>query len=99
LLPSFDAGKTIDHLTYMSPCEGTADIFFPTDFSLLQEMIRREQRKGSKIKGERDSHANTANIMPSSQFLKQYGDLSQTRTISGYNPMIEDYANTCMLLT
>ncbi len=32
-------------------------------------------------------------------FLGQYGEVTRTRTRSGYNPMLEDYTNTRVLTT
>ena len=31
---------------------------------------------------------------PSSEFFKEFADLQMTTTMSGYNPLIEDFLNT-----
>ncbi len=94
----FRAGKTVDHATYLSPSEGTADIFFPTNFSVLARMVDDERR--------RDSARGTdvgapARVLASSEFLLTYGaaQVQRTRTMTGYNPMLEDFTNTRFLLT
>jgi hypothetical protein len=35
----------------------------------------------------------------SAAFLAAWADVSRTRTLTGYNPLLEDYANTRILLT
>ena len=36
--------------------------------------------------------------MKSSRFLARYGEEGGTRTRSGYDPMVEDFLNTCFFL-
>ena len=38
-------------------------------------------------------------VLPSAQFLRRHADVARTRTMYGYNPMLEDYTNTRVLLT
>jgi hypothetical protein len=92
--------RTIDHLTYLSPRRGTADALFPTDFTFLAEIIRHEHRVSCDTPHDQHHRPSiTVEVMPSHRFLGRYGDVAQTRTMSGYNPMLEDYANTSILLT
>jgi len=36
----------------------------------------------------------SAATRPSSEFFKEFADLQMTTTMSGYNPLIEDFRNT-----
>ncbi|KAJ3262623.1 hypothetical protein HK103_000152 [Boothiomyces macroporosus] len=65
---------------------GYFDIFFPTNFSLLNQIYQ-------KLSGKR------ANVLKHGDFLKQYGNLAKTRTRSGDNPMVQYYENVSFFLT
>lgn len=75
-------GTSRDAATLLVPV-GSSDIFFPTKFSALKEMYLREAERGGSCRVE----------SPWSFFLN-HGDLQATTTMSGYNPMIEDFLNT-----
>ena len=64
---------------------GKFDIFFPTDFSVLQKMYREICKKDSEIISHRDA-------------MKRYADYSQTRLKDGTNPLLEEYQNVKFLL-
>ena len=84
---SVDA-KATDHATYLVP-EGTADIFFQTDFHSLKNAV-------SKITSRpRDQVL----LYSSRDFLREHAQADQTRTKSGYNPMLQDYENTKFILS
>ena len=36
-------------------------------------------------------------VMSSAEFLAAHADVARTRTLSGYNPMLQDYPNTRVL--
>jgi len=82
-------GTTIDHSTYLVDT-GTADIFFPSDFALLQRLYQgaAPQQRGARH-------------MKSKEFFKQHAPDGggATKTASGYNPLVEDYSNTSFLLS
>lgn len=125
LVASKDAGsrRTVDHATYLSPPLGTADVFFPTDFTLLAKLVQaRSVERGVGVGGQRvrdaaaaaaaaavssSGHASSASRPPFSgvklqsqaAFLSRYAECARTRTITGYNPMLEDYLNTAVLTT
>ena len=87
LVASKDArGLTIDQTTYLVPI-GSADIFFATDFAALQGAY-------AHVTAGRSS-----TVMRSRDFLEKYAEHSFTRTRSGYNAMLEDYANTRFILS
>ncbi|EWM20594.1 Putative S-adenosyl-L-methionine-dependent methyltransferase MidA [Nannochloropsis gaditana] len=88
-------GQHRDHPSYLSH-KGSADIFFPVDFALLQEVYRffasRADRKGGGQASVR--------VLKSARFLERYGEEGGqgTCTRSGYNPMLEDFLNTCFFV-
>ncbi|EIE25916.1 DUF185-domain-containing protein [Coccomyxa subellipsoidea C-169] len=81
-------GQTIDHSTYlMEP--GSADIFFPTDFYMLERMYGVLAKQGLASAGG----ISTA-VMKSEAFMKRYASIADTTTSNGYNPLLQDYSNT-----
>ncbi|KAL3143873.1 hypothetical protein ABBQ32_003691 [Trebouxia sp. C0010 RCD-2024] len=86
LVASTVDGHTTDHASYLVP-QGTADIFFPTDFKLLHHLHHLAHQ------GETQGQ-----IMKTRAFMEQHADLNATRTQSGYNPLLEDFANTSFYL-
>ncbi len=96
LVTSRDAatGEHIDHPSYLVN-KGGADIFFPVNFFLLRDLYRylvsREDRKGG-------GKGYTARVVKSARFLERYGEVEGTATRSGYNPMLEDFLNTCFFI-
>lgn len=84
LVASTMNGQTLDHPSYLVP-QGTADIFFPTDFQLLQSLHQLANQGRGSIQGQ---------VMKTKAFMKQHADLTTTLTKSGYNPLLEDFSNT-----
>ena len=66
--------------------DGECDVFFATHFGLLETLCAEAGRSGIRT----DATAS---------FMAQYADLLQTETRCGYNPLIEDFANTSILTT
>jgi hypothetical protein len=95
-----DSRATVDHATYMSARPGTADIFFPTDFSLLAHMVRAERERAASPSSSSSSPPPRPppKVFASADFLRAYGQVERTRTLTGYNPMLEDYHNTRILV-
>ena len=60
-------------------------IFFPTDFTRLAQVATHITSTAAHNVG-----CNT--------FMMQWADVEQTRTASGYNPLLEDFRNTQFLL-
>jgi hypothetical protein len=89
-------GAHRDHPSYLLN-KGGADIFFPVNFFLLRDLYRflvsRADRRGG-------GKGYTARVVKSTRFLERYGEegAAGTATRSGYNPMLEDFLNTCFFL-
>ena len=84
-------GRANDFASYFVPV-GAADIFFPTDFDALSSMYMHQMSRQPS-----GSNCNTvvdARHVRSDEFFKVYGDLNVTTTLSGFNPLIEDFLNT-----
>lgn len=98
-----DSHQMVDHATYMSAAKGTADIFFPTDFGFLQHMVREVRAQQAVAVAAAPAGKAGAGAAPvvtaeqSGRFLARYADVSRTRTMSGYNPLLEDFVNTQIL--
>jgi hypothetical protein len=97
LVASKSRGKTTDHATYLSPHPlGSADIFFPTDFRGLGRLIEAAAQ-GEGRGGKPGSATPAVLVQSSSAFLSVHGEVARTRTVLGYNPLLEDYNNTAFL--
>lgn len=66
--------------------KGEADIFFPTNFELLQKMYLEVCKKKSLS-------------MKSHVFMNEFAKEKWAETRSGYNPLKEDFLNTSFLVT
>ncbi|CAI5741616.1 unnamed protein product [Hyaloperonospora brassicae] len=88
LVASKVAGVTKDHDTYLVE-GGIADIFFATDFARLKNAYCSSLRR----------QPHEVSIVKSSAFLKEFADIEKTNTITRYNPLLEDYANTSFILS
>jgi|NOAtaT_7_FD_contig_31_9166760_length_2563_multi_6_in_0_out_0_2 hypothetical protein len=72
----------MDYPNYLVPV-GAADIFFPTNFKVL-ELLHRHYSQ------DRDYSAQT---FSTAEFMRAFADFERCRTKSGYNPLLEDYSN------
>ncbi|KAG3111107.1 hypothetical protein PI124_g11060 [Phytophthora idaei] len=88
LVASKVTGVTKDHDTYLVQ-GGIADIFFATDFDRLRKAYCSAlQRQPDEV-----------SVVKSSEFLKEFADVQKTKTITRYNPLLEDYSNTSFILS
>lgn len=72
---------------YLLPDFGSADIFFPTDFSGLKGAYENVVGK-------------PAVVMTPEEFFSRFASVVEgTTTHSGYNPLFQDYVNTALLVT
>jgi hypothetical protein len=65
---------------------GEADIFFPTDFRLISEMTT-------------NTFGGRGRFLKSYQFFEEYGGNTWGKTVSGYNPLKEDFWNTSFFVS
>ena len=81
-------GKSIIYDNYLKPGKYNCDIYFPTnfiDFKILYEKIFNN---------------NKSEIIRNSDFIKKYStNYKQLTTKNGYNPILDDYNNTCFFLS
>ncbi|KAL9240117.1 hypothetical protein vseg_014374 [Gypsophila vaccaria] len=88
-------GQTVDEDSYLD-AQGDADIFFPTDFWLLERIDHHcsgwlkptDENPTKKGKKRRTI------ILDTSAFMGEFGLPSKTRTKDGYNPLLDDFKNT-----
>ncbi|GFP98331.1 NADH dehydrogenase [ubiquinone] complex i assembly factor 7 homolog, partial [Phtheirospermum japonicum] len=100
LVASKKDGNSLDQNNYLD-AKGDADIFFPTDFCLLERMDHycsgwlklNEDNSSKKGKKRRTLTLDT------SSFMEEFGLPSKTRTKDGYNPMLDDFKNTKFYLS
>ncbi|CAN6447795.1 unnamed protein product [Victoria cruziana] len=82
--------------------KGHADIFFPTDFWLL-ELIDNHCAQVQNLPTVDDSARKIKQrrtvILDSAAFMKEFGLPSRTRTKDGYNPLLDDFRNTKFYLS
>ena len=76
---------------------GSADIFFPSDFNLLEVLYAQSAREKNSMYQE--DHLLTG-VVKAKEYLSAYlpqEDIVTTQ--SGFNPLFEDYSNTSFLLS
>uniref|UniRef100_A0A7C8YXW1 Protein arginine methyltransferase NDUFAF7 n=1 Tax=Opuntia streptacantha TaxID=393608 RepID=A0A7C8YXW1_OPUST len=93
-------GRSIDHDNYLN-AKGDADIFFPTDFWLLERIdhycsgwLKPSQKNPSK-----EGKKRRTTTLDTCAFMEEFGLPSKTRTKDGYNPLLDDFKNTKFYLS
>ncbi|KAJ4841742.1 hypothetical protein Tsubulata_003028 [Turnera subulata] len=93
-------GRSSDYNSYLE-AKGDADIFFPTDFWLLERMdhycsgwLKPHEEKSSKRGKKRRTL-----MLDTSSFMEEFGLPTKTRTKDGYNPLLDDFKNTKFYLS
>ncbi|GAU22889.1 hypothetical protein TSUD_377000 [Trifolium subterraneum] len=93
-------GSSTDYQDYME-AKGDADIFFPTDFWLLEQIDHycsgwlKLQDDNSSKKGKKRRTI----TLETSAFMEEFGLPTKTRTKDGYNPLLDDFKNTKFYLS
>lgn len=84
-----EGGSVRDYSSTLVPW-GTADIFFPTDFDGLCQLYAAAAAAEQSAQRQRlsSSHSSTA------EFMSAFGESKRTRTLSGFNPLLQDWQNT-----
>lgn len=101
LVSSKKDGRTTDYNCY-TEAKGDADIFFPTDFWLLQRIDHYFAEAGNQLKDDRTLKPikkRRSTIVDTSGFMEEFGLPSKTITQDGYNPLLEDFQNTKIYLS
>ncbi|KAK1318187.1 hypothetical protein QJS10_CPB04g01354 [Acorus calamus] len=93
-------GRTVDLDSYLD-AKGDADIFFPTDFSLLK---RIDHHCSGWLKEHTDSPSMPVKkirtiTLDTAAFMEEFGLPLKTRTKDGYNPLLDDFKNTKFYLS
>lgn len=93
-------GSSSDYESYLD-AKGDADIFFPTDFVLLEQI---DHYCSGWLKLHEDKKPKTGKkrrtiILDTSSFMEEFGLPSKTRLKDGYNPLLDDFKNTKFYLS
>ncbi|KAK8539441.1 hypothetical protein V6N12_043067 [Hibiscus sabdariffa] len=93
-------GCSSDYNNYLD-AKGDADIFFPTDFWLLERIDHycSGWLKLQKDKSSSQGKKRRTITLDTSAFMEEFGLPSKTRTKDGYNPLLDDFKNTKFYLS
>lgn len=93
-------GSSTDYGNYLD-AKGDADIFFPTDFLLLECMDHycSGWLKMQKDKSSKQGKKRRTLTLDTSSFMEEFGLPTKTRTKDGYNPLLDDFKNTKFYLS
>nr|XP_017230726.1 PREDICTED: uncharacterized protein LOC108205317 isoform X2 [Daucus carota subsp. sativus] len=93
-------GSSKDHNSYLD-AKGDADIFFPTDFVLLERMDHycSGWLKPDLDKSTKQGKKRRTIMLDTSLFMEEFGMPTKTRTKDGYNPLLDDFKNTKFYLS
>ncbi|PRQ38567.1 putative protein arginine methyltransferase NDUFAF7 [Rosa chinensis] len=93
-------GSSSDYGSYLD-AKGDADIFFPTEFWLLERIDHycSGWMKLQKDNSSKEGKKRRTIILDTSSFMEEFGLPSRTRTKDGYNPLLDDFKNTKFYLS
>jgi hypothetical protein len=99
-------GKTVDAHSYLVR-RGLADVFFPTNFghlryvyNLLRERATSSTSSSSSSSPVDDSLSTRPAVVVTQQdFMRRYSDHRHTRLRFGFNPLLDDFSNTKILIS
>lgn len=101
LVSSKKGGCTEDYGSYLE-AKGDADIFFPTEFLILERIDHYSAEVGSELiddKTLKPIKKRRSTILDTADFMEEFGLPSKTRTKDGYNPLLDDFKNTKIYLS
>ena len=95
-------GKTVGSSTYLLQ-KGLCDIFFSTDFYLLEGIYKVLYTKEVVNRAEIPNSNEVVQlvdveVLKHREFCLEYTDHSVTQTSSGYNPILDDFSNVSFLI-
>jgi hypothetical protein len=88
------SGRNIDFESYLLP-PGTADVFFPTHFPWLEALWRESERRAH---GGSGAAKVSSEVLSTAQFMNLYADTKRTKTMTAFNPLLDDFQNTAFFL-
>jgi hypothetical protein len=91
------AGAVVSFDAILQPEPGSCDIMFPTDFEALAAAHRAITTQVASCSGGHYRQSR-GQVLRSAEFLAQYAEHANTATKSGYNPMLDEFANTLVYL-
>ncbi|BFG13802.1 hypothetical protein CerSpe_000760 [Prunus speciosa] len=93
-------GSSSDYNSYLD-ARGDADIFFPTEFWLLERIDHycSGWLKLQKDMSSKEGKKRRTITLDTSSFMDEFGLPSKTRTKDGYNPLLDDFKNTKFYLS
>ncbi|XP_031267502.1 protein arginine methyltransferase NDUFAF7 homolog, mitochondrial [Pistacia vera] len=93
-------GRSKDYSNYLD-AKGDADIFFPTDFWLLERIDHycSGWLKMQKDKSSKQGKKRRTITLDTCSFMEEFGLPAKTRTKDGYNPLLDDFKNTKFYLS
>lgn len=83
----------MDYDTYLL-APGAADVFFPTNFPALCELWRASRAQRRRGQGA----AVHTDVLSTAEFMNLYADTRRTKTMSAFNPLLDDFENTAFAL-
>jgi hypothetical protein len=93
-----DASRSVDSTsvaTVTSAVENAGRSCAPAPPTISRASVpQRHASAGSNS----SSSGNAVQVLASSEFLRTWGEVARTATLTGYNPMLEDYSNTRFIL-
>lgn len=75
-----------DYGSYLLPPGLLDEIFFPTDFALLKLAYESITKKECQV-------------MKTTELMNIYAPLTLSKTLTGYNPLVEDFLNTSLIIS
>jgi hypothetical protein len=85
------SGQVTDFDSYLTQ-PGTVDVFFPTNFAAAQRLWERAKPSN------RPARRGRVERMPNRTFMTLYAELARTKTMTTFNPLMDDFQNTAFLL-
>jgi hypothetical protein len=87
LVQKTEGNETIEQPSFLNATKGEYDILFPTNFEMLQAVYHMTSKQSCN-----------SEVLSSKEFMKEFAELSATRTKLGYNPLVEDFTNTAFFI-
>jgi hypothetical protein len=94
-------GSNEDFATLLTPT--SADVFFPTHFPSTAQLWKASKLSNRPALARRARNGTgevtpTAEVMTTPMFMHLYAELKRTKTMSAFNPLLDDFHNTSFLL-